>query len=570
MRQQLVLGFVFLAAALAGCGTSSGSATSPRGLAVDTASGPVEGLEDDGVFSYRGVPYAAPPLGDLRWKPPVGPAPWTETLATTERSSACPQAAFLGLSVPGVAPSEDCLYINVDTPTEGADLPVMVWIHGGGFTVGEGVQADGGTAGDLIARETGTVVVSMNYRLGQLGFLAHSELTAESSEDASGNYGLMDQTAALVWVQENISAFGGDPDNVTIFGESAGAFSVCSHLASPKSAGLFHKAILQSGSCERPWLELAAAEAQGDAFAEALACDSADDVLACMRAKPVKDVLAALPQPPNFGFTPSDEPGGSWGPILDGSFFTEQPSDSFTSGNFNQVPTIVGFTREEARLFVWIGELADPSFEVTEENYVALIAHLLGGNTELAQRAAEEYPLEDYSEPAVALAAVATDTIFRCPGKTEIAKLAAFIPAYLYQFEYPDGHSQLELAVQFGVLEGELPSYGLDAFHGSDMPYVFGYSPILGFDFSDGLKLILNEWEDGTADQRMWLDMLGYFSRFAATGNPNVQGGVEWPAYDEVADPYLALDKTVSLGSNAAEKCDFWEGEDYLAPERTN
>jgi para-nitrobenzyl esterase len=197
---------------------------------VETASGLVEGFEDDGVFSYRGIPYAAPPVGDLRWKPPIDPASWTETLVATEKGNICPQVAFLGLPSPGFLPDEDCLYLNIDTPMEGADLPVMVWIHGGGFTVGEGLQADGGTAGDLIARQAGAVVVSMNYRLGQLGFLAHSELTAESPDYASGNYGLMDQTAALRWVQENIAAFGGDPNNVTVFGESAGAFSVCSHL----------------------------------------------------------------------------------------------------------------------------------------------------------------------------------------------------------------------------------------------------------------------------------------------------------------------------------------------------
>jgi para-nitrobenzyl esterase len=408
----------------------------------------------------------------------------------------------------------------------------------------------------------------MNYRLGQLGFLAHSELTAESPDDASGNYGLMDQTAALRWVRDNIAAFGGDPDNVTIFGESAGAFSVCSHLASAKSAGLFHKAIIQSGSCERPWPTLATAEAQGDDFAEALGCGSEADALGCMRAKPMNEVLAALPPGPNFGFNPSDEPAGSWGPVLDGAFFTEQPTDSFASGNFNRVPTIVGFTREESRLFVWIGELEDPPLEVTEDNYEELIAYFLGGNTELAAKVAMEYPLDDYSEPAVAFAAVTTDAIFRCPGKQEVAKLAAFVPAYLYQFEYPDGRSQLELAIRFGILPGaELPSYDLAAFHGADIPYVFGYSPILGFDLSNGVELILNEWQAGTADERMWLDMLGYFSRFAATGNPSPEGGVEWPAYDEEADQYLALDKTVSVGTNAAEKCEFWEGEDYLVVE---
>jgi para-nitrobenzyl esterase len=522
----------------------------------------VEGLEDDGVFSYRGIPYAAPPVGELRWKPPVGPAPWTETLAATEKGNICPQEAFLGLPSPGFVPAEDCLYLNIDTPVHGSDLPVMVWLHGGGFTVGEGLQADGGTAGDLIARQTGMVVVSMNYRLGQLGFLAHSELTAESSDDASGNYGLMDQTTALRWVQDNIEAFGGDPDNITIFGESAGAFSVCSHLASAKSAGLFHKAIIQSGSCEHQWATLVAAEAQGDVFAEALGCASEDDVLGCMRAKPWADVLAALPQPPNFGLTPSDEPGGIWGPIVDGSFATEQPSDSFDSGNFNRVPTILGFTKEEARLFIWIGGLADPTFEVTEDNYVELIAHLLGGDTAMAERAAEEYPLEDYSEPAVALAAVATDTIFRCPGKAEVEKLTAFTPAYLYQFEYPDGHSQLEVALPF-IPGAELPTYDLAAFHGADIPYVFGYDPLLEIDFQTG-STILNEWQPGTADEALWLEILGHFSRFAETGNPSAEGGLEWPTYDAVVDEHLVFDTTVYVSSNAAEKCDFWEGEDYL------
>jgi para-nitrobenzyl esterase len=479
----------------------------------------------------------------------------------TEEPNVCPQEAFADLPIPGFAPSEDCLYLNIDTPMDGSALPVMVWIHGGGFTLGEGLQADGGTAGDRIARETGTVVVSMNYRLGQLGFLAHAALTEESPDQASGNYGLMDQTAALQWVQQNIAAFGGDPDNVTIFGESAGAFSVCSHLASTQSAGLFARAILQSGSCERPWPTLAAAQAQGDAFSQALGCHSGEDVLSCMRAKSADEVLSALPPAPNFGFNPTDEPTGHWGPILDGLFFTEQPSDAFSSGSFNQVPVIVGFTREEARLFTWLGEIAQPPLEVTAESYEAQIARLLGGDTELAARAALEYPLESYSEPAVALAAVATDTIFRCPGKREVAKLAPFVPAYLYQFEYQDGHSQLEVALPF--LGAELPSYDLGAFHGADIPYVFGYDPLLEIDLHS-FSTILHEWETGTTDDALWREMLGYFAGFARMGEPNAEGGVEWPPYDEGTDRHLIFDTTVSVGDHAADQCDFWEGEDYL------
>ncbi|MGD8824168.1 MAG: carboxylesterase/lipase family protein [Myxococcales bacterium] len=554
---------VWLLCAIGGCGGDD-AGSSPRTATAQTDSGPVEGFENEGVFSYRGIPYAAPPVGELRWKPPADPAPWTDTRVAVDSPSPCPQEPFAGLPVPGFAPSEDCLYLNVDTPVEGSDLPVMVWIHGGGFTLGEGLQTDGGTSGDRMARKSGVVVVSMNYRLGQLGFLAHAALSDESADGASGNYGLMDQTAALRWVQRNIEAFGGDPSNVTIFGESAGAFSVCSHLASPQSSGLFHKAISMSGSCERPWPTLAAAEAQGDEFAVAVGCGSEGDVLSCMRGKSIDDVLAALPPAPNFGFNPTDAPTGSWGPIFDGAFFPEQPAEAFASGNFNQVPTMVGFTRDEARLFTWLGELADPPLEVTADDYEDLIARLVGGDAELAARAASQYPLSDYSEPAVALAAVATDTVFRCPGKTEAAKLSGFGPVYLYQFEYPNGHSQLEVALPF--IGGSLPSYDLGAFHGSDIPYVFGYDPVLEIDF-ETFSTVLNPWPPGTADEALWLRILGYFSTFARTGEPGDVAGTEWPTYDASTGRYVVLDTDVSIGTNVASECDFWDTEDYLAPE---
>lgn len=553
----------WLLAALLGCGQSDESSR-PRGVLVETPSGPIEGFENEGVFSYRGVPYAAPPIGELRWKPPTAPESWSDTLIAIDPPSICPQEAFAGLPVPGFAPSEDCLYLNVDTPAEGSGLPVMVWIHGGGFTLGEGLQTDGGTAGDRIARQAGVVVVSMNYRLGQLGFLAHPALSAESPESVSGNYGLLDQTAALRWVQQSIEAFGGDPGNVTLFGESAGAFSVCSHLASPESAGLFHKAISMSGSCERPWPTLEAAETQGTAFAAALGCEANEDVLPCMRDKSAEEVLAALPSAPNFGFNPSDGPAGVWGPIFDGRFFPEQPSEAFSSGSFNRVPTIVGFTKEEARLFTWLGELADPPLEVTAESYEAHIARLVGGDADLASRAAAEYPLASYSEPAVALAAVATDTVFRCPGKMEAAKLSAFTPTYLYQFEYPDGHSQLEVALPF--LGAELPAYDLDAFHGSDIPYVFGYDPLLEIDL-ETFSTVSRPWGAGTIDEALWLDVLGYFSQFAVTGEPGSRDGIEWPSYDPNEDQHLVLDAVLSAGANAASKCEFWSAESYLAPE---
>ena len=564
---------LFAAAALAvflgACSNSSDETTTnrapdePRTSLVETEQGPVEGYEDDGVFSYRGIPYAAPPVGDLRWTAPVPAEPWADALAATERPPICSQQPFAGLPVPGFNPSEDCLYLNVDTPVEGFGLPVMVWIHGGGFTIGEGVQADGGTAGDRIARETGAIVVSMNYRLGQLGFLSHAALSDESPSGASGNYGLMDQSAALEWVQANIEAFGGDPANVTIFGESAGGFSVCSHLASPASAGLFAKAIVMSGSCERPWPTLEAAEAQGEEFAAALGCADDADVLGCMRDKPLDEILDALPPGENFGFNPTEEAQGSWGPVFDGSFFVEQPADAFASGRFNRVPTIIGFTREEARLFTWLAEIADPPLTVTGENYEALLAYYMAGDTELAARAAAQYALSDYEEPTVALAAVVTDSVFRCPGRKEAASLSAYVDTYLYQFEFPGGRSQLEVALPF--LGAEPPSYDLAAFHSAEIPYVFGYDPLLQINFEDFSTTLL-EWGADTDDESLWLDTLGYFVRFAATGDPSSDDGVEWPLYDAETDPYLAIDETTASANAPAPECDFWDGEDYLKP----
>jgi len=560
MIDRRLLAHLFLAVVIVGCdGTGSGEAS--RTLTVETQWGPVQGVEDEGVFSYRGIPYAAPPVGELRWKPPVAPVPWTQPRAATAKPAICPQAPFAGLPVPGFNPSEDCLYLNVDTPVAGSNLPVMVWIHGGGFTLGEGLQTDGGTSGDRIARETGTVVVSMNYRLGQLGFLAHPALTQESTDRASGNYGLLDQVAALQWVQDNITAFGGDPDNVTLFGESAGGFSVCSQLASPGSAGLFAKAIIMSGSCERPWPTLAVAEAQGQRFADALGCTSAEEPLACIRDKPFDEVLAALPPGDNFGFNPTDDPQGTWGPVFDGAFFTEQPRESFASGNFNRVPTIVGFTRDEARLFTWLAELSTPPLAVTEENYETLLSYYLAGDTDLAVKAAAEYPLDDYAVPMLALAAMVTDTVFRCPGRTEAAKLAQYVPTYLYQFEFSEGRSQLEVALPF--LGGAPPGYDLGAFHGAEIPYVFGYDPLLEIDLQS-FSTTLREWRPGTADEALWLRTLTYFTRFAATGEPGSPGGPDWPIYDAAAERYLAIDSTMTVQTVPAAKCAFWDEEDYL------
>src|SRR5690606_22015473 len=248
-----------------------------------------------------GVPYAAPPLGPLRFAPPAAPEPWTEVRDASQVGSICLQPTGAG--------AEDCLTLNVYRPAQrdpSAALPVMVWIHGGSFVIGAGSGYDP----RRLVEENGIVVVTLNYRLGVLGFMAHPALTAESPEGLSGDYGLMDQQAALRWVRDNIAAFGGDPAQVTIQGQSAGGASVCAQLASPPAAGLFARAVIQSASCASA--PLALAEAQGTALASALGCGDAASVAECLRALPANALAAAAT-------------GALFGPIVGGEFLPEAP-----------------------------------------------------------------------------------------------------------------------------------------------------------------------------------------------------------------------------------------------------
>ena len=314
------------------------AAAAPGSPIVATDKGPIRGLAIDGMEVFRGIPYAAPPVGDLRWRPPQDRAPWDGVLNATQFANHCPQNP----SPYGIASlTEDCLYLNVFTPSKTNEgrphlLPVMVWIHGGGLFLGE---SDGYDASPLVGE--GVVVVTINYRLGTLGVLAHPALSAESSYGGSGNWGLMDQQAALRWVQRNIRAFGGDPENVTIFGESAGGYSVHAQLASPQAAGLFHKAIVESGAYSLTQSSLATAEAQGNAFASTVGCTDA----ACLRALSVAAILQAGPRSTVFA-------------NIDGFVLTQSMLSAMTSGQFNQVPTIVGSNHDEWRLFIAQAEKA--------------------------------------------------------------------------------------------------------------------------------------------------------------------------------------------------------------------
>ena len=421
MRTQ---GLVVLAVVLAlvGCGSdddpagTGGSGGSVGGggsgggdpLLAQTESGPVQGTVIGQARAFLGIPYAAPPVDELRFKSPQPADPWTEAHDGSEVGPECAQLSLLNGEV--VADSvEDCLTLNVWTPTTEATepWPVMVWIHGGGFEGGSS-HLDGAYTGEHLAPAAHAVVVTVNYRLGPFGFLAHEALTGEdSARPTSGNYGLEDQRLALQWVQANVAAFGGDADNVTVFGESAGGISVCLHLVSPESDGLLDRAIIQSGPCDVRVTTLAAAEQQGAELATNLGCDTAADIPTCLRDKTTTEILEALPGKVGLLFGE----GADWGPNVDGVVLLQPAGAALASGSYQDVPVILGSTRDEGTLFVALAGLT----EITETEYEDLAMawaadHGGDGGALLAQ-----YPASAYDNPGAALSALIGHGVFSCP-----------------------------------------------------------------------------------------------------------------------------------------------------------
>lgn len=498
-------------------------AAPPPAPEVDTTLGRVRGKAGDGYLEFLGIPYAEPPVGDLRFAPPVAHAAWSDTLDATEKGPACIQRA-LGLSVG----EEDCLYVNVDTPALApASAPVMVWIHGGAFIFGEGVQTDNGTRGDMLAAQSGVVVVSMNYRLGAFGWLAHSGLGAEDG-GRSGNQGLLDQLLALRWVHDNIAAFGGDPDNVTLFGESAGGLSVCLHLVSSESAGLFSRAIVESGLCDSALPSQGDAEAVGAALATDLGCDTAADPIACMRSKTSSELLdASSPAGPGL-----DLDQRFW-PNIDGRYVEGDFRSRVEAGALADLPLIFGWNADEGTLFVALGEQdAGPTTEMGYHDGVARLA------TTYAIPASEieaRYPLGDYPDPGAALAAAMGDASLACPSRRAAELAAAHASVYVYHFEYPGAGFQIPLSRDMG------------AFHSAEIQYVFGHPSAIGQRRFRGDDLALNE------------RMRDYWTSFAADGDPNVPGTPTWPAWDATSDQHMILDADSRAGSGAsADACTFW------------
>ena len=490
-----------------GVGTAASLQTAPL---VRVDSGELQGVVDEGVASFKGIPFAAPPVGDLRWRPPQPAAPWTGVRQAADFGSDCIQRRFGPPPAAGApaapAPSEDCLFLNVWRPgsaTAGAKLPVMVWIHGGGFVFGSGAFPM--TSGVQFAKQ-GIVLVTFNYRLGRFGFFAFPALSRERPDETKGNYAYMDQIAALQWVKRNIAAFGGDPGNVTIFCESAGGVSVHSLLASPQARGLFHKAIVESGGARDGVLTArplrgdgvdpnypVSGETIGVNFARSMGIEGTDQAaLASLRALTADRVLqgASAPAGPNSPLTASDAP------ILDGKLVTETAESAYKARHQPRVPLLLGSNSADSA-----GRRINAS---TKEQLFARFG-------QWSAQAKAAYDPDGTTEFATLLSRAEDDYGQAEPARfTANAFAANGSPAYLYRFSY------VQSAMRERMRAG--------ASHASEIPFVFGT-------LTAGQGSTLTP-----GDQAVSRMAHSYWVNFARTGDPNGAGLPAWPRHDPSKD----------------------------------
>ena len=521
---------VGVAATVITAGTGSAIASPASGgtnPVVRVDGGLIRGVNAAGVSSFKGLPYAAPPTGTLRWRPPQPASSWSGVRDATQFGAGCPQALMNNPFLPPGTISEDCLNLNVYTPTAAAAAVTgRCWC---GSTVAAWSRTAAATTTAPSSRRTGAVVVTINYRLGALGFLAHPAL---ASHGTAGNYGLMDQQAALRWVQRNIAQFGGDPRNVTIAGQSAGGLSVLAQMVSPGARGLFQKAIVQSGTFALNQRPLAAAEASGETFAQSVGC--ADQTAACLRSVPVSDLVS------KFGV---EIPG-----VVDGSVLTQPIGTALARGQFARVPVINGITHDEELLFVaglgitvsqgtnipLAGDPTDPA------NYQANIAQALGVSAARAAAIANEYPLSAYPNPVVAFSLLVSDASFACPA-LQVDRWTAVrgVPTYAYQFN--DDNAPLN------ILPPDKQHLGLST-HGTELPYLFD-QPNAPFPVTSTL----------TPDQQaLAASMRTDWASFAGTGNPSSHA-LPWPSFNGTRVLSLVpLQSTVTTDFAAAHHCSFW------------
>ncbi|WP_051325524.1 carboxylesterase/lipase family protein [Glycomyces tenuis] len=482
---------------------------------VETPSGLLQGTVEEGHRTFLGIPYAAPPVGDLRWRATEAVEPWTGVRDATRPGSPCLQEGWEeGEPVGG---SEDCLYLNVDAPLDAdGPLPVMVFLHGGGLNSGQGVLYDPAR----IVERSDVIVVTPNYRLGAYGFLSHPDM----DDPYAGNFALADQQEALRWVEENIAAFGGDPGNVTLWGQSGGGYAVCAQLAAPGAEGLFDKAIVQSASCANQVLTEDEAGARGEDLAEAVGCGDAEDAMACLaETDPAELVLWRADEIAHVTRHRSDYP---WFPVAGTEALPRQPIVALSRGEAADIPLIHGSTKDEARIAVaktyeW------PGTPVTAEQYPGIVEDLFGRRD--ARTILNLYPLGDHETPSLALATLLTDYGGLAGTCSQVPALEAaswHAPVYSYEFAEPTGE-----------VAGDFP---LGARHGADDRYFFGNrfapNPLTG----ERLEL---------ADT-----LTDHWGEFARTGDPG--GG--WEQYHRGNAMSFSTEAIESISIAEGHHCGFW------------
>lgn len=496
---------IFGTAILKGTATFAKENTMPEPMTnkMEVTGGTITGIHKNGLNIFKGIPFAAPPVGDLRWRAPQPVQPWSGVLKADKFSKSAPQIIFPNASSMNNEvgeQSEDCLYLNVWAPENNSNkkLPVMIWIHGGGFAIGAPSMVN--YNGAELAQK-GVVVVSLAYRLGALGFMAHPDLTAESVHKVSGNYGILDQIAGLKWVRDNISKFGGNPENVTIFGESAGGISVSILCASPIARGLFHKAISQSGGAFGPVTEkrengttqnLSGAEQHGVEFAKRMGAESITELRRLTPQEILKDDQSA-------GM------GGFW-PICDGYVITEDQYKLYQQGKFADVPVIIGTNADEGALFI---------HDITIEYFESMLHKTFG---KMKDEALKIYPSTDKATALQSVRNLFRDQAFAWPSwawarlQAENGKSEVFV----YLFDQPQPPRKVGMP---------LPK----AAHADDVNYVFGHTDSnFNFDYTDG-------------DRRLSSVIMDYWTNFAKNGNPNQKDLPHWPEFDNGPNSVLYL-----------------------------
>jgi para-nitrobenzyl esterase len=502
-----------------------------NGTLIHLGSGALQGSLQGGARSFLGIPYAQPPLGELRFKAPLPAAPWQGTRDATQFGGRCAQRASLNTGEG--TDNEDCLYLNVWTPEPAPSepLPVLFWIHGGGNQNGAASDAVPGVPdrlfydGQSFAENHGVVFVSLNYRLGALGYLSLAALRDEGSP--SGNQGLLDQRLALEWVRDNISAFGGDPSNVTIFGESAGARNVCFQVVSPGSSGLFHRAISESGDCTGRILSRAEAETQAAAYAAAVGCSGDSDVLGCLRSKPAAELLiadqleGAAPDAPGGDAYSGGTPLWEFRPTVDGEVIPKMPRELFAEGAVGVDAYLMGTNTEEGAL----AHLSAPR-AATEADYLLALDRRFGA---FAPRVAAAYPVADFATPNDALIRVTTDSRYSCAVQDFAIRATAAVPVHAYNFDLPYAIPGLT---------------SLGPAHGAELTFVFS-------------SLAADQWPPGNKEISDLMQT--YWAHFAETGDPNAPNTPNWETFSPERGNRLNLNLDPNPVENfRSERCALW------------